>query len=309
MELVYRDTIVDVGPIVTERHYTIFADDTFERGEVHAYFDNMTHKLVQIYPKKKDDAMIITVKVRNLENPTKLDIIDINYKFPLNMAICDTFWKSSIIAHNDKLLFVSYIDNEEDLTLWIVNFRGGKIITHIIDNKICIQDFDENYIYMISGEDSTSIISRSKYNCDELIYEIMFKTDNELWCDEFFLQDNKYLFLVENEEISGLTIIGKDANLSFPIIGINLPYDMRRQEFIGFINLNYVLISNRIDNSLLLYRISDGNVTQLIINDFDDVLNTSVSYYIENGKLTIWFYEDGSECNNMYKFSGYLPIE
>jgi len=300
MELIRGNKIVDVGPIVSERHYKIFADNTFESVDVQVYFDNVTHNLVQIYPKKKDDGMIITVKIRNLEDPTKLDIIDINYKFSLNMVICDTFWESPVICHNNKLLFVSYIDNEEGLTLWIINFREGKILTHIIDNKICIKDFDENYIYVISGDYSTSIISRSKYNCDELIYETMFNTDNELWYDDFFIQDNKYLFLVENKERAELTILP---------LGINLPYDVKRQEFIGFINLNYVLMRNLRDNSLLLYRISDGNVTPLIINNFDEMLNVIVSYYIANGKLTIWFYEDGSECNNMYKFSGYLPIE
>lgn len=299
MEIVHTCTIKDMGP----RCHKKYNDDSGEFALSYIYFDNISHRLVQMSLKYKDDGTVITVNLFDLNHPVTTNITQINYSFPCDMIISEKFLDTGMIAHGNKVMFITLNDDEERCNLWIVDFIRGKVISHIFYENFNVNDFDENYIYALSEQNSSLKVLRAKYQCSSLIYETMIEIEDKLW-RELYLRDNNYLFVSENAQ-GGLTIWPK---------GINFPFNNERNEFIGVLNLDYVLFLNKPDNTLLLHKWNSGQSIRIILNGPNDVLDVIddnsiiFSYnYIENQKLTIWFHDNDNK-NNIHEFTGYIPM-
>lgn len=296
MELIHTNTLKDIGPISTEHYTKILSDDNSESGVVHACFDSISHKFVQIYPKNKDNATIITVNVLDLDYPKSVNITQINYEFPPDINFCSIGYEASIIVHNNKLLFVTQNDHDEQYILWIVTLRDGKIISHVINNNYYLNDFDDNYIYVVSESGPFFHLLRAKYSCTSLIYETLIEIKSD-W-SELYLRDNKFIIVEWSRENE--LVIRAD--------GIGFTFNNDTHEFIGVVNLHYVMIRDKTDHTLSLYEWNSGQYIKLSFNGANDVLNAIednviVSYYIDNEKLSIWFHEDGHDYNNIHEFS------
>ena len=240
----------------------------------HFCFDSRLRRLIKLG--FDDDNNTDYVELLDLGNhKNEIIKITISHDCPINM-----------IYDNSLIIFNKYLLPHNTVILDI-----GSLL-------------DNYYLYCVQKIGTGFTLLRFKLFSSSFISEHVLTINENFHIEGFYIHDNTYTLLVENNELNKMVIFPSEDNI---------PFNTYKWE--GFINQDYGLFSDRTDATLILYSFKEKKLTELdgifgdIIKPIFNADSLLIEYiftimggYIHNGYLSLWFYSNHNSYLYEFKF-------
>jgi len=269
----------------------------------HFCFDSRLRRLIKLG--FDDDNNTDYVELLDLGNhKNEIIKITISHDCPINMI-----YDNSLIIFNNILAFVGEdIFDETKHYVWIINLSTKTFNKYLLPHNTVILDIgsllDNYYLYCVQKIGTGFTLLRFKLFSSSFISEHVLTINENFHIEGFYIHDNTYTLLVENNELNKMVIFPSEDNI---------PFNTYKWE--GFINQDYGLFSDRTDATLILYSFKEKKLTELdgifgdIIKPIFNADSLLIEYiftimggYIHNGYLSLWFYSNHNSYLYEFKF-------